>query len=115
VDFRLALEPHDQLIVHLRDGAVETTVEVAPSHAGIDSLSRGLTQGLEHGYGECFSPAPGGGQYWWIFSRRDESLEVAVMWTRGGASLWEHVFRATDNAEWVRKRVTAAIAELSRG
>ncbi len=62
MDVRLVREPHDQLIVHLRDGQVQTTVEVSPVRSGVDSLSRALEQGLEHGYGECFWPALAGGQ-----------------------------------------------------
>ncbi len=34
------------------------------------------------------------------------------MWTRGGASLWEHVFRATDSATWVRDRLDEEIDRL---
>jgi hypothetical protein len=33
------------------------------------------------------------------------------MWTRSGATGWEHVFRATDAAGWIRDRL---IAETSR-
>ena len=36
------------------------------------------------GYGECFWPEPTG-QYWWMFRLVDERLEVAVLWTAGGA------------------------------
>jgi hypothetical protein len=34
------------------------------------------------------------------------------MWTRGGASLWEHVFRATDAADWMKDRVAEEIRRL---
>ncbi len=60
------------------------------------------------GYGECFWPSPTGGQYWWIFKRTDDSIETMTMWTRGGASLWEHVFRATDSVTWLRDRLEQA-------
>jgi hypothetical protein len=104
----LTLEPPDTLVVHLRDGAEQTTVAVRPSQAGADSLARALGDALTGGYGECFWPAPEGGQYWWIFRRDDESLETVALWTRGGASLWEHVFRATDAAGEVRDQFEAA-------
>jgi len=48
-----------------------------------------------------------------VFRRREATLETAVMWTRGGASLWEHVFRATDAAEWIRDRFAEETARLT--
>jgi hypothetical protein len=105
MDLQLALEPHDYLVVHLRDGDDRTSVSVPRARAGVTSLTRALEDAIAHGYGECFWPGVPGGQYWWVFKRDDATLETAVMWTRGGASLWEHVFRATDAAEHVRARL----------
>jgi hypothetical protein len=109
----LELGPEDTLLVHLREGDERTTVAVRPSAAGAASLLRALDDALAHGYGECFWPAIAGGQYWWIFKRDDERLETIAMWTRGGASLWEHVFRATDAAGWVRDRIGRDLRRLN--
>ena len=105
MNVRLAVESPDTLVVELRDGSAETSVSVRPAAAGAASLSRALDAALADGYGECFWPGSPGGQYWWIFKRTAETVEVIAMWTRGGASLWEHVFRATDAAAWVRERL----------
>jgi hypothetical protein len=107
----LTLEPHDVLVVHLREGAEETAIAVRPSRPGVDSLLRALDEALTDGYGECFWPGSPGGQYWWIFKRTDATMEVIAMWTRGGATGWEHSFRATDAASWVEERL---ITELDR-
>jgi hypothetical protein len=40
-------------------------------------------------------------------------MEMIAMWTRGGASSWEHVFRATDSADWIEERLTSEIDRLS--
>lgn len=108
----LTLEPHDVLTVHLREGADETTVAVRPSRPGAESLLRALNEGLTSGYGECFWPGNPGGQYWWIFKRTDAAMEVIAMWTRGGATGWEHTFRATDAATWVEECLTTEIDRL---
>ena len=108
----LELGTDDTLLVHLREGDEQTTVAVRPSTAGAASLQRALNDALAHGYGECFWPATTGGQYWWIFKRDAERLETIAMWTRGGASLWEHVFRATDAADWVRDRIQRDLGRL---
>jgi hypothetical protein len=108
----LSVEPHDTLVVHLHEGAEQTTVSVHPPGAGATSLLRALDHALADGYGECFWPGSPGGQYWWVFKRDGESMEVIAMWTRGGASLWEHVFRATDAAAWIEQQVTSEIDRL---
>ena len=112
MDLRLTIEPHDVLVVHLRDGDRETSVPVHSVSAGIASLARALDEAVARGYGECFWPGSPGGQYWWIFKRDAEAIEVIAMWTRGGAALWEHVFRATDAAAWVKDRFDEEIKGL---
>jgi hypothetical protein len=101
MNLRFEIEPPDVLVVHLREGEEQTTVSVRPASAGARSLRLALDAALTDGYGECFWPGAPGGQYWWIFKRTNDSLETIAMWTRGGASLWEHVFRATDSARFV--------------
>ena len=105
MDLTLAIEPHETLVVTLHDGQRQTTVSVRPAAAGARSLSAALDQGMTEGYGECFWPGFEGGQYWWIFKRHPHTMEVMAMWTRGGAALWEHVFRAKAEAAWVHDRL----------
>lgn len=107
-----AIEPHDVLVVHLREGGQQTSVSASPSKAGADSLRRALDAAIADGYGECFWPGSTGGQYWWIFKRDADVLEVMAMWTRGGVSSWEHVFRATDSVAWIDERLTTEAARL---
>lgn len=112
MNLRLSIEPHDTLVVHLQEGKEKGTVAVHPSRAGATSLLRAVDAALTEGYGECFWPGAPGGQHWWIFKRDGESMEVIAMWTRGGASLWEHVFRATDSAGFVEEQLTSEIDRL---
>ncbi|MEO7891792.1 MAG: hypothetical protein ABIW19_17475 [Vicinamibacterales bacterium] len=105
MDLTLSIDIDDTLVVHLREADAHTTVAVRPSRAGAASLRRAVDAAVSEGYGDCFWPGATGGQYWWIFNRRAETLEVVAMWTRGGASLWEHVFRATDASTWVQDRL----------
>jgi hypothetical protein len=113
VDFSLSLEPDQTLVVHLQEGIEQTTVSVRPAVAGATSLLRAADQAVTDGYGECFWPGATGGQYWWILKRVGDSMEMIAMWTRGGASSWEHVFRATDSADWIEERLTSEIDRLA--
>ena len=112
MDLSLVVEHGDVLVVHLRDGGTQTTVSARPAKAGTASLTRAIDQAVADGYGDCFWPGATGGQYWWIFTRDAETIEVVAMWTRGGASMWEHVFRATDAVAWVRDRLHGEIDRL---
>src|SRR5689334_14895459 len=80
--------------------------------ASARTLTRTLGHALADGYGECFWPSLDGGHYWWMLRRDHDTLEVAVMWSRGGASGWQRVFRATDAAAWVNERVTSETDRL---
>ena len=108
----LAIEPADVLVVTLREGDTTATIPVRPAKAGAESLRRALAGARRDGYGECFWPGTPGGQYWWIFKRDAETIETIAMWTRGGASLWEHVFRATDEASWLEERLDAELDRI---
>ena len=115
MNLRCELEDPDVLVVYLREGDAETSVSVSPAAAGARSMRRAIEVALEIGYGECFWPGRPGGQYWWIFKRDAETLETIAMWTRGGAALWEHVFRATDAAAHVHQLVVDEIDRLKIG
>jgi hypothetical protein len=115
MDLRLDIEPPDTLVVHLREGAEETTIAVHPARAGARSLLAAVDTAMTAGYGECFWPGSPGGQYWWMFKREAESLEIIAMWTRGGATGWEHAFRATDEAGWLHDRLRSEIDRLGLG
>lgn len=108
----LSIEPGDFLVVHLQEGSAVASVSVHPSKPGMQSLQRAVDAAVDHGYGECFWPGSPGGQHWWIFKRDAETVEIVAMWTRGGASSWEHVFRATDAMTWVQERVRTEVARL---
>jgi len=112
MNLHLAIEPEDLLVVELQEGNERSTLSVRPSRPGAESLRRALDAAMREGYGECFWPGATGGQYWWMFKHDTESLEIIAMWTRGGASLWEHVFRATDAATWFEERLDAELDRL---
>ena len=112
LDLHFVVERDDLLTVFLRDGEAQASLTVHPPAAAVQSLSRALEAAMAGGYGECFWPAASGGVYWWIFTRDHETLETTALWTRGGVSIWEHVFRATDAAHWVQDRLRAEIAKL---
>lgn len=111
----LSIDETDTLVVRLREGDVETALGARPASAAMRSLTRALVdagEGGAEGYGDCYWPGSNGGQYWWIFKRNAETVEVVALWTRGGVSIYEHVFRATDAYAWVRERLDDEIQRV---
>jgi|GEM_PF-1581912 len=111
MDLTIELDDHDHLAVSIADGNERKTVSAPNAPHAAALLLQAIEDAVKDGYGECFWPAPDG-QYWWMFRRDHETLEVVAMWTRGGASGWQHVCRGTDSAEWIRSRVAAELTRL---
>ncbi len=63
------------------------------------------------GYAEAFWFEPTG-QYWWMLKRVDQSLDIAVLWSRSSAVGWQHVFRAADEFKYLSDLVRAECARL---
>jgi hypothetical protein len=99
-----------RLIAHLREGDVATEVSGWNARQSAADLLAALEAVAAEGYGECFWPEPTG-QYWWMFRLVDRRLEVAVMWSSGGASGWQHVFRAADEFRYLRELVHAELSQ----
>lgn len=104
------LEPH-RVIVRLREGDVNTTVEGwRPELAAVDLLDA-LAAADHEGYAECYWLEPTG-QYWWMMRREDQRLEVVVLWSRSAAVGWQHVFRAADEMTYLRESVRSEFARV---
>lgn len=100
----LTREAHGVLEARLRDGDVDATVTSVHGHRAAAALVDAVEEAGRTGYGECFWPEPTG-QYWWMFRQEDARLEVVVLWSSGAVTGWRHVFRAADEASWLRDRV----------
>lgn len=98
-----------RLVARLREGTVETEVIGWVPEQSAANLMAALDAAATDGHGECFWPEPTG-HYWWMFSRVDERVEVAVLWSRSSAVGWQHTFRATDEFTYVRDLVRKGLA-----
>ena len=111
------MERPDRLIATLRDGQQEAVVTASYGLAAGGDLLSALEQARDGDYGECFWHEQAG-QYWWLFRREDQAVEVAVLWSSGTVTGWQHVFRASDEltyvADRVRQEFDALTAETGR-
>jgi len=103
---------HGRLTATLRDGSQETAVTAAVAAPAAAALATALADARVGGYGECFWPEPPG-HYWWMLHLSGASLEVIVMFSRGGASGWQHVFRSTDDVGWFEERLRTEVERVT--
>ena len=98
------------IVVRLREGAAEAAVTGWHTSRAVAALLTALdTVAAGEGRAECFWPEPTG-QYWWMFNREGQRLEVVVLWSRGAVTGWEHVFRAVDEVGYLVGRVREEMA-----
>lgn len=97
-----------QIAVRLRDGLVETEVTAWGPTRAAEQLMDCLEAARDTGYGECFWPERTG-QYWWMARRDDRRIEVVVLWSTGAVTGWQHVYRATDEVDYVIDLVRSAL------
>jgi hypothetical protein len=54
-------------------------------------LADAVSSALAGGVGECFWEEACGG-YRWVFRREQDRMRVAILWSSGTVTGWEHVF-----------------------
>jgi hypothetical protein len=82
-----------RLICVLTDGSVSAVATSSHASEAAAEFLAALQDARETGFGECFWHEQGG-DYRWMLCRRDDRLDVALMWCDGVITGWRHVFRA---------------------
>lgn len=99
-----------RLVCVLTDGTISATATSADSGDAAAELLAALQDARDTGLGECFWHEQGG-DYRWMFCRRGDEVDVALMWCEGVITGWRHVFRADCNLETL---IAQANRELER-
>lgn len=82
-----------RLICNVTDGRVGATATAAHASGAATEFLAALQDACDAGLGECFWHEQGG-DYRWMFCRRGDQVDVALMWCDGVITGWRHVFRA---------------------
>lgn len=98
----------------LDDGVARALVTAANTPAAGEDLLAALDDARDNGLGECLWEVPGG-EYRWMFRRNGARLTVAVMWSAGVITGWQHVFRTDCDVEPFIERVQAEVANAIVG
>ena len=107
----LELDQFRRLVCSLADGAVLATATASNVPEAGRDLRNAIDRAGSTGTGECWWQEQGG-VYWWMFRREADHLIVAVLWSHGTITGWEHVFRAECDLEWLAARVREELARV---
>jgi hypothetical protein len=111
MDFFFERDPSGRLICELVDDVSSATVTAANMPGAADGLRAAVGDAEAGGLGECLWLEPAG-EYRWMFRRDGERLTVAVMWSAGTLTGWQHVFRSECAFAWFAGRVGAELERL---
>ena len=112
MDFSLRLDDNGRYLCELAHEKEHTTVTAANGPEAGQDLLAALEDARESGLGESWWPEASG-EYRWMFRRVEDQLTVAVMWSSGTITGWQHVFRAEVGFEPFVAQVREAVGQLA--
>jgi hypothetical protein len=100
-----------RLICTLSEGECHATVTASNTHEAAAGLVAAMEDALKDGCGECFWDEAGG-QYRWVMKREGEKVKLAVIWSSGVITGWEHVFWTECDFADLAGQIHTALAAL---
>ena len=97
----------------IEHNGAHATVTSSDSAAAISALQIAVDAACNEGLGECFWPEATG-EYRWLFRREGSIMRVAILWSIGTLTGWEHRFWAECDAREFRSVMRGAIAASHR-
>jgi hypothetical protein len=91
MDLRIAMGDFGRMICSISDGSSSAVATASDFGRACDDLASAIDALDRNGIGECYWPE-GAGEYRWVFRRDGDRVRVAVLWSAGVMTGWEHVF-----------------------
>ena len=79
------------------------TVTSSDSDSAVSDLRSAVESALSDGQGECFWPEATG-EYRWLFRSEGNTMRIAILWSMGTLTGWEHRFWAECDVESLSQR-----------
>ena len=93
VEFSFSTDPFGRLTCDVSNGGETAVVTASDLPRAIADLSAAIGALERNGVAECYWPE-GVGEYRWLFRRNHDRLRLAILWSTGTVTGWEHVFSA---------------------
>jgi hypothetical protein len=91
VHLSIVTDEFGRLICELSDGETAAVVTASDAIYAGRELAAALETVQKNGFSECYWHEVGG-DYRWVLRREGENVLIAVLWSTGTATGWEHVF-----------------------
>lgn len=92
----------------IEHNGAQATVTGADPASAVSDLRLAVESAVTGDHGECFWHEATG-EYRWLFRREGGTMRLAILWSMGTLTGWEHRFWAECDAENVRDTMRAAI------
>jgi hypothetical protein len=101
-----------RIVCTIQDAGNEAVVTAADAVNASLELLAAIQDAAESGYGDCLWQEAAG-DYKWMLRRNGATLTVAIMWSSGVVTGWQHVIRGDTDFEDFAEQVRVALATLS--
>lgn len=101
-----------RVVGRIEHNGAQATVTGSEPGTAIADLRLAVESAIVEGFGECFWQQAMG-EYRWLFRREGGIMRVAVLWSIGTLTGWEHRFWAECAAEEFRSAMGVAIEACS--
>jgi hypothetical protein len=111
VDVLLERDAAGHLACTLVDRDATATVIAPDFDDAAADLEAALADARDRDYAECVWQLADG-EYKWLFRRSGDRIDVALVWSAGVVTGWQHVFRGATDASEFEARVLGQLARL---
>jgi len=96
-------DPDGRLVCVVHHAAGSSVVTASDPISAASELIAALDDVRASGYGECLWHEPNG-DYRWMFKLDGTTVTVAVLWSGGTLTGWEHVLRGETNLDQLARQ-----------
>lgn len=100
-----------RVVCTVRDAGNEAVVTAADAVNASLELLAAIQDADESGYGDCLWQEAAG-EYKWMLRRHDRVLTVAVMWSSGTLTGWQHVIHGDTEFDTFAEQARTELARL---
>lgn len=110
--FTFDTDEYERLTCALDRDKIHATATASDRASALAGMRTAIDSVEANGLGECFWQE-GGGEYRWVFRREGDNVRVAVLWSAGVLTGWEHVFWAECPLADVSRQIRAGLDRLA--
>lgn len=110
----LEIDSFGRVVGRIEHNGAHATVTGSDPETAMADLRMAMESVIAEGQGECFWHEAMG-EYRWLFRREGGAMRVAILWSIGTLTGWEHRFWAEGPVEQFRSVMGAAIEACRAG